>query len=711
MSSSPVPSLLEQALAALKRKGNPFRQQFARNSDDAVCSLYHVDDLFAEERCILRQLVESYRGQPGRPTTVLPVLGARGAGKTHLLHWLKHEPVAAPQLFVTPGTFRIDASGPDSGFLEYLLYQFINVLLAGGEQRGVRPLVVVAEQLTRRTLGAALAQLPRAERLRLAKMGVVQRLLLQFGLDLGGYEAGIAAFCAELTAPSTPPEHASVESLPSCRALAEAAQLDPEQLVAATNAALEQSEPRDLKGELRKRIIAGCVRASLLDDSRPLADFLTDGFADVPSVVRPTRTYLTLTLLQALTEVIVGAGIPVAVAFDQLEELLYGQTEDEIRRSSDAFFGGIVQLMSQVPGLCLLLLVEEGLWNRIVPPLSSHILDRIHEPIHLPSHGTLRQVRLSTPTAQQLAKVVSCRVRRTLGSVAGVQDLPLEFPFDPAFLQQLAARETVLRLMLQGCCNRLDELFDTAGTNTVKASRPAAPAVVGAEEVLPTTQTGGIHPAGSPEDLAERWRQEVRMAERKLKPVASLSGATAELQGGLVRYLHVCKLLGVEQDDWRLSGITDQVSIGDHPTYGTLTIVEWTNAAGATQRVGIGLWLGRGVGKPRDLETKLQVFTSAPPAIDHLILFRPADDARLSGRTQAAWEAARAAGHSARVEPVELDLFAKLYAFPRWMQQVSDAYPDGTIPDAVYLFLRDETEAILQRLTLPPEAPALPQAA
>ena len=118
--------------------------------------------------------------------------------------------------------------------------------------------------------------------------------------------------------------------------------------------------------------------------------------------------------------------------------------------------------MSAVPGLSVLLLVEEGLWNRIVPQLSAHILDRIHEQIHLPCHGTIRGMRLSAPTAEQLAAVVSCRIRRTLSDFADVDKLPTGFPFGLEFLHRLAKRESVLRLMLQGCCNRLDEIFDGA---------------------------------------------------------------------------------------------------------------------------------------------------------------------------------------------------------------------------------------------------------
>ncbi|MGL4463490.1 MAG: hypothetical protein ACRC1K_15170, partial [Planctomycetia bacterium] len=372
-------TLGDRALALLRQKGNPFRQQFARNSDDAVCSLYHVHGLSADEHAILHALVENYRGQPAKPTGALPLLGARGAGKTHLLHVLKHGPGVGRQLFVTPGTFRIDNKGSDSSFLEYLLYQLINVVLAGGDQRGQRPLEYVGEQLSRQVLTDMLGGLDAAQRLELTPAGALRRLGWKLGVGVRGGLAAVDAFIAELATSPAP-----------ARTLAAQADLDPEMLTRRAGDFLERREPRDLKGFFRRRILAGFVRAVLLGDEADLADFLTDGFADVPFEVRPSRPQLTMSLLQALAETIVGSGIPIAVAFDQLEELLYGQTEDEIRRSSDAFFGGIVQLMSQIPGLCVLLFAEEGLWNRIVPPLPPHILDRIHEPIHLTDHGLVR---------------------------------------------------------------------------------------------------------------------------------------------------------------------------------------------------------------------------------------------------------------------------------------------------------------------------------
>ena len=78
----------------------------------------------------------------------MPVLGNKGAGKTHLLHSIKHGRDGAWQLLVTPGAYQ-----KDTDFLEYLLFQFIDTLLGGGKQKNTRPLEYVGEQLVRRLLG------------------------------------------------------------------------------------------------------------------------------------------------------------------------------------------------------------------------------------------------------------------------------------------------------------------------------------------------------------------------------------------------------------------------------------------------------------------------------------------------------------------------------------------------------------------------------
>src|SRR5260370_7310156 len=113
----------------LRRTGNPFRNYFARNPDDDVCSRYHVPELYAREREQLLAVVDLYRHDPKAHSEIVPVLGNKGAGKTHLLHSLKHGPALGLQLVVTPGTYQ-----KGSDFPHYLLFNTHNTLLAGGPQ-------------------------------------------------------------------------------------------------------------------------------------------------------------------------------------------------------------------------------------------------------------------------------------------------------------------------------------------------------------------------------------------------------------------------------------------------------------------------------------------------------------------------------------------------------------------------------------------------
>src|SRR4051812_33989145 len=98
-------TLSNPTLEALRRVGNPFRNYFARNPDDDVCARFHVPELYAAERAQLQAVVDLYRSTPGLHAEMVPVLGNKGAGKTHLLHSIKHASDGAFQLLVTPGTY------------------------------------------------------------------------------------------------------------------------------------------------------------------------------------------------------------------------------------------------------------------------------------------------------------------------------------------------------------------------------------------------------------------------------------------------------------------------------------------------------------------------------------------------------------------------------------------------------------------------------
>src|SRR5438132_3115938 len=153
-------SLSERAFDVLRRAGNPFRNYCARNPVDEVCARYHVPELFQRERDLLLGVVDLYRYDPTTHSEMIPVLGNKGAGKTHLLYSIKHGDTGAWQMLVTPGVYQ-----KDTEFLEYLLFQVIDTLLGGGKQRGTRPLEFVGEELVRRLFHAALTALTPEQRL------------------------------------------------------------------------------------------------------------------------------------------------------------------------------------------------------------------------------------------------------------------------------------------------------------------------------------------------------------------------------------------------------------------------------------------------------------------------------------------------------------------------------------------------------------------
>src|SRR5205823_849083 len=109
-------------------------------------------------------------------------------------------------------------------------------------------------------------------------------------------------------------------------------------------------------------------------------------------------------------------------------------------------------------------------------------------------------------------------------------------------------------------------------------------------------------------------------ARRKLEPEGAFTGATRELQAGLGLFLQICHEHGVKVGPWRLCHVVPEWTFGDHPTYGALTIAHWVCKDGQPWKVGVGLFLGKGPAKPRDLAIKLTALEVEPAVLDHLIL-------------------------------------------------------------------------------------------
>jgi len=711
-------TLTDRALDMLRSAGNPFRNYFARNPDDDVCARFHVPDLFAKERAQLLGVVDLYRQTPGTHSEMVPVLGNKGAGKTHLLHSIKHGSDGAWQLLVTPGTYQ-----KDTDFLEYLLFQVIDTLLGGGRQKGRRPLECVSEELTRRLFHQALSAANRDEQMDLFPAPGLSRWTRKLGLGTSQAQERTQWLIDQLSRP-----------IPAGGGIAHLRRICTESSVVADKACelidrfVDRTEPHNTAGLFRRHIYHGLTRAALAGDESDLANFLTYGFAELDIKVQPSRQDLVLSLFKVLMEVFQSLRIPVVTAFDQLEDLLLARRSDDGHRMAEAFFAGIVQAMHQIDGMCFLVFAERGLWNRFVPSLDGYIQDRLNNPIHVPGHGTIKALRLEAPPAELVSKVVEARLRSALPEMDD-PDLPSIYPFNEDQVTRIAKTEPTLRDMLQQYRQLFDHLvygevqrtaYDTEPATNAPSARISQALVEGSplvkSVVVVETSADPIDPAtaqvtthvirsrpdqGQSAHLMEAWDQQVQAAQQQLEPEGALTGAARELQAALGTFLQTCHEHGVKVGPWRLQHVVPEFSFSEHPTYGVITIAHWVCRDGQPWKVGIGLFMGRGNGKPRDLETKLGVLDAAPPVIDHLILLRPDDDLAVSGKSKTLWQDAERRGQHARLEPMALDGFALLYSIPRWLSAVTESLPEGqTLPNLADL-IQERCEKLLEQVCMP----------
>jgi hypothetical protein len=711
---------LESALGdrvkdGLQQAGNPFRNYFARNPDDSVCAQFHVPELFAKERSQLLGVVELYRQTPSTHSEMVPILGNKGAGKTHLLHSIKHGAEGAWQLLVTPGTYQ-----KDTDFLEYLLFQVIDTVLGGGKQKGRRPLEFLSEQLTRRLLRQALAQSSRDEQMDLFPAPGLGRWTRKLGIGTAQAQERAQWLADCLNQPTLP--QGSLQNL-----LGEN-NTDCEKTCDLIAKVIDRNEPHSTIGLMRRNIYVGFCRVALLGDESELANFLTYGFAELDFKVQPSRNELVLSLFKTLMEVFQSLNVPVVVAFDQLEDLLLARRNDDGHKTAEAFFAGIVQAMHQIDGICFLVFAERGLWNRFVPSLDGYIQDRLNNPVHVPGHGTIKALRLEAPAPGLVVKVVEARLASVLQGIHEAGLSPLH-PFTREQIEQIARTEPTLRDMLQQFRHLFDHIVYGEVQKTAYESepevKPNAPVAAASRIVnvvreepriksvvvveTPAVQTSvatskPVAPRGSAGDAAgllEVWDTEIASARAKLASEGALTGATRELQAALGAFLQTCLDHGVKVGPWRLQHAVPEFSFSEHPTYGMISIGHWVCKDGQPWKVGIGLFMARGNGKPKDLETKLSALALEPAVIDHLILLRPEDDPALSGKSKTAWQEAEKKGLHARLEAVSLDNFSLVYSFPRWLTAISESLPEGQpIPNLADL-IQERCEKLLEQICMP----------
>jgi len=522
--------------------------------------------------------------------------------------------------------------------------------------------------------------------------------------------------------------------MPVLQALTEAG-VPAERAIELIDAYVQKAEAHNAAGLMRREIYKGFTRAHLLKDEGKLADFLTHDFVDMPFQVRPSRQDLVLALFKVLMEVFRALKTPVVVAFDQLEDLLLARRSDDAHKVAETFFAGIVQVMHQVDGLLFLVFAERGLWNRFVPSLDGYIQDRLNNPVHVPQHGTIKAIRLEAPSPELVRKVVEARLEGCMRDLPDASEFDRLHPFTDEQVRRIAQTEPTLRDMLQQCRHLFDHIVygaDPAHATTSRVSDPVAteddipmaeipPARLPLEPPVPTTvqeyqvalksveiiraegpvETTTSAGALTAPGMAELWAQEERAALRKLMPDGALTGATREIQAGLGAFLQTCHEHGVKVGPWRLQHVVPEYTFGEHPTYGVISIAHWACKDGQPWKVGIGLFLAKSAGKPRDLEIKLSSMDVEPPVIDHLILMRLEDDLSLTGKSKTLWQDAEKAGKHSRLEPMNLEALGTLYSFPRWIAAMTEALPEGQPLPNLADIIQDRCEKLLEQVCMP----------
>ncbi|MBM4073337.1 MAG: hypothetical protein FJ271_31105 [Planctomycetes bacterium] len=666
MSSFPDDGPVHTALDILRGKENPF-ESLARPQrlDDRFLDL-HVPEMLAQERDLLLQVIDRYRTEEYSgsadllQTRVVTVLGDRGSGKTHLLQSLAYREDGKSQIIVRPKYFDRDLP-----FEEYVLSQLAAALTEPDDVYRSRPIDDLARPLVRRLLRQAIRSMGPTDRIFALAPGRWQRLRLLWG---GGrrLDRKLVAL-ADALAPGGG----------DLRHLIGRHELDIELCVRLIQGHLRRFEVGEgVLASLRRALYGAMVRAVLLEETDPLFRFLDGEYAQLaaPGI----RRELAARMLHALVEVCALARQPVIIAFDNLELLfsVRSQFDGELTRS---FWNVLAQAVDNTRGLLVLLFAESGLLERAAGFMDSFARDRLLQGVPLFARGPVSQLRLSPPSPAAVQDLIRNRVRRSLGPLPDVERLPTSFPFPAGFLQTDGASGQNLR-------NTLVRLRD-AYSSVVYQRAPHAPA-----------------PPPSPADLD--WNSLLQSAWDRAMEHDSTPSAShlQQMHAGLAALLE--PLLPFASDGWELTAVQPTLAVGDHPTYGLVSMLRWREQRGSgTCLLGIGFLLGRARGMSVDLGAKLDFFRHPSRGDRLIVLWPPTTEGDnlvelLPAATRAVWDQSRQRSRTT-LRRIELSELRILMALPEWLGQVV-SLPGAPAPvEAVRAFITKRCETLLHLLTLP----------
>jgi hypothetical protein len=670
---SSFPESARIALDFLKGKENPFDSLVRpQRLDDHFLDI-HVPELLASERNLVLQIVDHYRVEEYTRMADLPatrvvlILGERGTGKTHLLQSLSYRDDGKSQIVVRPTHYDVNLP-----FEEYLLAQLLATLAAEDEVYRSRPIEDIAAALTRRLLRQTIRALGPTERF-FALEGRARRQLRFF---FGGVDKECELFERLM-------EALKAAQVPDLRKLIRDYDLKPEQCFRLVRGHLQRYEVgADLLSVLRRQLYAAMAQAALLQQNEPLFRLLEGEYTGLGTAAS-TRFEIVSRLLHALTEVCALVRQPIVFAFDNLERLFqpHGQFDGGLVR---AFFNSLAQGVDNTRGLLILLFAETGLFELAVPYMDSFAQDRLAQGVPVFGKGPVSQVRLGPPKVEEIKVLLKGRVTRLLAKCPGSTELPEYFPFEANFLDKAASGYQSLRHTLQ----RLRDHYSARVYDQMPAEEK--PPAVNWENLLETT-----------------WQEQLAAASRKLE--GALASQVQRIHAGLGCMLE--QLLPVELGAYRLTHVQTTASVGNHPTYGVVSLLIWQgdNATAPEGKdafkVGVGFLLARGPGMRVDLGCKFDFFRR-PAKGDYLLIFWPGPNGHedpveaLPPATRAVWDESRYKKKATlrRVENNDLCVFV---AFPEWLNAVQAAASEPVPPEVLQAFMKERFESFSQLIGPP----------
>jgi hypothetical protein len=594
-------------------------------------------------------LVRIY-GRPGEPSRIFPILGDAGTGKSHLLTTVQD---ALEREAKERGgeclAIVVDNFDPTTDAVDYILWAVVKHLLAQ-KGRGARQLGVIANRLTARLLAAALRRLPPDRQgAVIPPRGVWEQWRAFLGLDAATERREavqqLIAYC----------EQPACDDLPGACEAAGLPVLEAGKLISEY---LDATERDGATGLLRRELFFRLALRTLMDADQSVRDFFDTGYREGPRARDVGQ--LPRLLLEILVDLCHDLEIPTVLVFDQLEDFLRASTPDQERALWLAFGRGLASLVNNVPGLCLLVFTERGLWNEILNSMDVFVRDRLRQPFALPGRPT--RLELETPDRierRHIEGLIERRIRAALGADFDAVGLPAIFPFAEDHLKLLEAEPTIRKKLW-----KLGVWYD----ELVFGSVAPEPAPVDLGPVVPPAAVPPPAPRAPTLEklLAVQWSAELAGATKRLESEAWGSASIPEMQTALRTWLAELQERGlVTGPPWSVVEVIEDRTKG---AAGYLTVIRF-DAADAPG-VGIAAWMSEAKARLTELKSRLDFFDAAPCPIRTLVLFRRDGSDALTGETRKVYDAARTKGRDVRIVKYEPPQLASLLAFRHWVQAV-----------------------------------------